>query len=443
MEENMNKKLQIFVSSTYLDLKEERQKAVEGILRAGHIPAGMELFTASSKSQWLVIEEWIKESDVLMLILGGKYGSIEPDSGKSYTQLEYEFALKHGIPVFAIVLSDQYLINKKSTNISLEVYEREVKEPQFEKYDEFKSLVLSNLIKFVENISEITSEVAFSLQEFVKKDDNEYKFRGWIRGNYIKQEQTDIEQTDETSHMLPIKSNKVIISDSNEERVVWLLPRGFLLFTDITYSSYESWAVVISYYNYEGEWQHSTHYHESYSRSWARNMDIQFSKLSIPKADWLWSRTPLWFLMELREVTEKVDIKQLVEKVQKSNHPVFYFEPSEPIVLPEVPPTYEYDYQTGNLRDLINDIEDKETNWGLSIDKLIEKAITVRQSVYLECLVYLGENHPSVSFIKEVLDEHQNSFSQKEILQWFSKVETVLRNTLNHEWNAWSKKLKK
>ncbi|PES83450.1 hypothetical protein CN504_13655 [Bacillus anthracis] len=183
----MLKKLQIFVSSTYLDLKDERQKAVEGILRAGHIPAGMELFTAASKSQWQVIEEWIKESDILMLILGGKYGSIEPEIGKSYTHLEYEFALEQGIPVFAIVLSDQYLANKKSANISLEVFEREVREPQIEKYDSFKKLVLSNLDSFVDNISEIATEVSYSLQDFVRKDKTEYNFRGWIRGTEIEQ----------------------------------------------------------------------------------------------------------------------------------------------------------------------------------------------------------------------------------------------------------------
>jgi hypothetical protein len=78
----MDKKLQVFVSSTYQDLQDGRQKAVEGILRAGHIPAGMELFIPANKSQWAIIEEWIKESDVLMLILGGRYGSIEPESGK-------------------------------------------------------------------------------------------------------------------------------------------------------------------------------------------------------------------------------------------------------------------------------------------------------------------------------------------------------------------------
>lgn len=176
------KKLQVFVSSTYVDLIEERQKAVEGILRAGHIPAGMELFTGANKSQWNIIEEWIKESDILMLIFGGKYGSVETESGKSYTQLEYEFALEQGIPVFAIVLDDHYLINKKSKNMSLPVYERDLPKPEIEKYNDFKKTVESNYVKFIGDINQITGEVALVLQDFMRKDLTEHHFRGWIRG---------------------------------------------------------------------------------------------------------------------------------------------------------------------------------------------------------------------------------------------------------------------
>ncbi len=83
----MAKKLQIFVSSTYKDLIAERQAAVEAILTAGHIPAGMELFSAGDESQLETIYRWIDESDIFMLLLGGRYGSIEKTSGKSYTQL--------------------------------------------------------------------------------------------------------------------------------------------------------------------------------------------------------------------------------------------------------------------------------------------------------------------------------------------------------------------
>lgn len=67
----MKKKLQVFISSTYTDMRAERQAAVEAILRAGHIPAGMELFAAGDESQLETICRWIDDSDVFMLILGG------------------------------------------------------------------------------------------------------------------------------------------------------------------------------------------------------------------------------------------------------------------------------------------------------------------------------------------------------------------------------------
>jgi|tagenome__1003787_1003787.scaffolds.fasta_scaffold17508338_1 hypothetical protein len=74
---------------------------------------------------------------------------------------------------------------------------------------------------------------------------------------------------------------------------------------------------------------------------------------------------------------------------------------------------------------------------------LIDKAITVRQSVFLECLAYLGESHPSLTFIKEVLEEFDKPFSSKDVLLWFNRLGSILRNTLKHQWDVWSKKLKK
>ena len=62
------KKLQVFVSSTFTDLIKERQAAVLAILSCGHIPAGMELFTAGDESQMAVIKRWIDESDVYLLM---------------------------------------------------------------------------------------------------------------------------------------------------------------------------------------------------------------------------------------------------------------------------------------------------------------------------------------------------------------------------------------
>jgi hypothetical protein len=89
-------KLQVFISSSFTDLKQERRAAVEAILTAGHIPAGMELFTAGDESQMNVINRWIDESDIYLLILGGRYGSVEPLTKKSYSHLEYEYAVEKG-----------------------------------------------------------------------------------------------------------------------------------------------------------------------------------------------------------------------------------------------------------------------------------------------------------------------------------------------------------
>ena len=77
---------QVFVSSTYEDLREERQQTTQAILEAGSFPAGMELFPASDDSQWELIKRVIEESDYYVAIVAGRYGSIGP-TGLSYLVL--------------------------------------------------------------------------------------------------------------------------------------------------------------------------------------------------------------------------------------------------------------------------------------------------------------------------------------------------------------------
>lgn len=172
----MNKRLQVFVSSTYTDLIEERQAAVSAILKSGHIPAGMELFTAGDKSQWETIKRWIDESDVYMLILGGRYGSIESDSGLSYTELEYNYALEIGKPLFACVI--------KPTALDVKVREkgREVLENQNPQLlSIFQQKVLSNMSAFFEDCKDIRLCVLESLPEISATRD----LSGWISGREV------------------------------------------------------------------------------------------------------------------------------------------------------------------------------------------------------------------------------------------------------------------
>ncbi len=168
----MNKKLQVFVSSTYKDLIEERQTAVEAILDAGHIPAGMELFKAG-ESQMKTIKKWIDDSDVYMLILGGRYGSIDEESGKSYTHLEYEYALSRKMPTFAVILEDSYLYTKAIRTDKESIFEKY----NTDKYISFINIVKSNIVKFVKNIDQISTLVHSQLNDIANKNN----LVGWIR----------------------------------------------------------------------------------------------------------------------------------------------------------------------------------------------------------------------------------------------------------------------
>jgi len=172
----MSKKLQVFISSTYTDLLEERQAAVAAVLKAGHIPAGMELFSAADRSQLDTIRGWIEQSDVYMLILGGRYGSIEPDSGLSYTELEFNYAVELGKPLYAVVISEDGL-NKKVRNGGPNVIERD----HGLLLREFRRKVLSNISSFFEEPKDIRLAVFESLPDLSRRKE----LTGWVRGDQI------------------------------------------------------------------------------------------------------------------------------------------------------------------------------------------------------------------------------------------------------------------
>jgi hypothetical protein len=171
----IKKRLQIFVSSTFLDLKEERQAAVKAILESGHIPAGMELFTSGDESQMEVIKQWIEDSDVYLLILGGRYGSVEPNSGKSYTQLEYEYAISLNRPLFTCVMRSEYLNEK----IQGSNYRDVMEQSNIDKFDKFKNLVMSKMVFQCNSLIELKYNI---LQKMIEIDRND-NLTGWIRAS--------------------------------------------------------------------------------------------------------------------------------------------------------------------------------------------------------------------------------------------------------------------
>jgi len=100
----MKTRYQIFVSATYEDLREERDKVVRAILQMGHIPVGMELFSAADENPWPLIQRHIVDSDYYVVIVAHRYGS--QDDERSYTEKEYDYAVEKGVPVLGFVIDD-------------------------------------------------------------------------------------------------------------------------------------------------------------------------------------------------------------------------------------------------------------------------------------------------------------------------------------------------
>jgi len=165
----VEKKYQIFVSSTYEDLKEERDQVIKAILEMGHIPVGMEMFSASDEEQWKIIKRLILEADYYVVVVANKYGSNGPD-GVSYTEMEYDFAIESKVPTLGFVLDD------KAPWPS----ERGEKTPKARKsLNGFKRKVKSKLVNFWSNKDELHAKVSVSLVKTMTANPR----IGWVKSS--------------------------------------------------------------------------------------------------------------------------------------------------------------------------------------------------------------------------------------------------------------------
>lgn len=94
----MEKRYQVFISSTSRDLKAQRQVVIESLLEASYIPVGMELFNAATDASWPVIERLIRGCDYYVVIVAGRYGTESAVTGLGFTESEYAFAREIGKP---------------------------------------------------------------------------------------------------------------------------------------------------------------------------------------------------------------------------------------------------------------------------------------------------------------------------------------------------------
>lgn len=165
----MEKRYQVFISSTFVDLVDERREVMQALLEMDCIPAGMELFPAADTDQWTLIKGVIEQSDYYLVILGGRYGSVS-EEGISYTEREYDYAVELGIPVMGFVPADPD---------SIVVGKTDKKAAAAKKLSAFQKKVQLRMTKDWKNAEDLGSKVTRGLVHLIKTNPRP----GWVRGD--------------------------------------------------------------------------------------------------------------------------------------------------------------------------------------------------------------------------------------------------------------------
>jgi uncharacterized protein DUF4062 len=109
--------MRIFISSTFVDLRPEREAAKEALLQSELVPWGMELFVSQPSEPLSVCLEKVQFSDAVVLIIGFKAGSLIPESPElTYTRAEFELAQELGKLVFPFFKTDGGVWANKETD---------------------------------------------------------------------------------------------------------------------------------------------------------------------------------------------------------------------------------------------------------------------------------------------------------------------------------------
>ena len=192
------KKYQVFISSTYADLVEERKMILDVLFMADCIPAGMEAFVAADAEQFEVIKKVIDLCDYYVLVIGKRYGSIHPETGVSYTEMEYDYAINKGIPVLVFAIDD---------NVELPTNKVETDSDRIQKLKKFRAKAMTNRLA---SIWKTSDDLAGKLAVSIMKAKSEIKRPGWQRA-------VDFDEASLRREIMELRSQNEKLSDDLEK----------------------------------------------------------------------------------------------------------------------------------------------------------------------------------------------------------------------------------
>ena len=170
----MQKRFVVFVSSTYLDLIHERQEVSKALISFECFPAQMENWPAMDAGQMEAIRQIIDDSDYFLILTAGKYGSCDPQTGLSYTEMEYDYALSVGKPIIRLV--------HQSPFSSLSGDKIEIESEKRKKLEKFHSkLKQSSVCALWSSPQDLANKTLLSLNDIIRR----HPRGGWVRAELI------------------------------------------------------------------------------------------------------------------------------------------------------------------------------------------------------------------------------------------------------------------
>lgn len=164
----VEKREQVFISSTFKDLVEERRAVLQTLLEADCIPAGMELFPASDDEKFDLIKRVIDLCDYYVVIVGGRYGSVDAQEQLSYTEMEFDYAVKTKKPVLGFLHGDPGKIPGEKLDLNA---------GHRKKLDAFRAKIEQKMVKYWHEPRDLPGQVALAIMQIRKTHPAE----GWIR----------------------------------------------------------------------------------------------------------------------------------------------------------------------------------------------------------------------------------------------------------------------
>jgi PAS domain S-box-containing protein len=188
MNRMLNEKIyKVFICAPYSDLVEERESVLDAVRRLHLLHGSMEFFGARPRGPLETSLEEVRSSDIVIVIIGHRYGTFVPGREQSFTEVEYEEAWKNEKPCLVYFRSEDVPIlpskmERDPAGIkALEKFKKKLRERHtvalFEKADDLAVQVVADLrrhIDFIEEKNELITERKRA-EEALRESEKKYR----------------------------------------------------------------------------------------------------------------------------------------------------------------------------------------------------------------------------------------------------------------------------